>query len=53
MSSIVEFFIAPGDDAAAAAAGHGPGGVTEAARYGNFEPGHDDGQVGELLRHRR
>ena len=38
MSSIVEFFIAPGDDAAAAVAGHGPEGVTEVARYGNFDP---------------
>ena len=38
MSSIVEFFIAPGDDAAAAVAGHGPDGVTEVARYGNFDP---------------
>jgi hypothetical protein len=38
MSSIVEFFIAPGDDAAAAAAGRGPDGVTEVARYGNFDP---------------
>jgi hypothetical protein len=38
MSSIIEFFIAPGDDAAAAVAGHGPDGVTEVARYGNFDP---------------
>jgi hypothetical protein len=38
MSSIVEFFIAPGDDAAAAVADHGPAGVTGAARYGNFDP---------------
>jgi hypothetical protein len=38
MSSIVEFFIAPDDDAAAAVAGHGPDGVTEVARYGNFDP---------------
>jgi hypothetical protein len=38
MSSIVEFFIAPDDDAAAAAGGHGPDGVTEVARYGNFDP---------------
>ncbi len=38
MSSIVEFFIAPGDDAAAAVADHGPDGVNEVARYGNFDP---------------
>jgi hypothetical protein len=38
MSSIVEFFIAPGDDAAAAVADHGPAGVTGVARYGNFDP---------------
>lgn len=35
---IVEFFIAPGDDAAAAVADHGPDGVYEAAQYGNFSP---------------
>jgi hypothetical protein len=39
VSTIVEFFIAPGDAAAAAAADHGPDGVYEAARYGNFSPG--------------
>jgi hypothetical protein len=38
MSSIVEFFIAPGDDAAAAVAGHGSDRMNEAARYGNFDP---------------
>ena len=38
MSSIVEFFIAPGDDAAAAVADHGLDGVNEVARYGNFDP---------------
>jgi hypothetical protein len=38
VSTIVEFFIAPGDDAAAAVADHGPDGVYEAARYGNFSP---------------
>jgi len=38
MSSIVEFFIAPGVDAAAAVADHGPDGVNEVARYGNFDP---------------
>src|SRR5262245_15647735 len=38
MSSIVEFFIAPGDDAAAAAASRGPDWVSEVARYGNFDP---------------
>jgi hypothetical protein len=38
MSTIVEFFIAPGDDAAAAVACHGPDGVYEIARYGNFCP---------------
>jgi hypothetical protein len=38
ISTIVEFFIAPGDDAASAVAGHGPDGVYEAARYGNFSP---------------
>jgi len=44
MSSIVEFFIAPDDDAAAAVAGHGPDSVTEAARYGNFDPVTTTGQ---------
>jgi hypothetical protein len=38
MSSIVEFFIAPGDDAATVVPGHGPDGVNEVARYGNFDP---------------
>jgi len=38
MSTIVEFFIAPGDDAAAAVADHGPDGVYETAQYGNFSP---------------
>jgi hypothetical protein len=38
MSSIVEFFIAPGDDVAAAVADHGPDAVNEVARYGNFDP---------------
>ena len=38
MSSIIEFFTAPGDDAAAAVAGHGPAGTYEIARYGNFDP---------------
>jgi hypothetical protein len=38
MSSIVEFFIAPDDDAAAAVADHGPDEVNEVARYGNFDP---------------
>jgi hypothetical protein len=38
MSSIVEFFIAPGDDAAATVADHGPDRVNEVARYCNFDP---------------
>ena len=38
MSRIVEFFIAPDDDAAATAVGHGPDG-DEVAQYGNFSPG--------------
>jgi hypothetical protein len=38
MSTIVEFFIAPGDDAASAVAGHGPDRVYDVARYGNFSP---------------
>ena len=38
MSRIVEFFIAPDDDAAATAVGHGPDG-DEVAEYGNFSPG--------------
>lgn len=38
MSSIIEFFTAPGDDAAAAVADHGPAGKYQVARYGNFDP---------------
>jgi len=38
MSSIIEFFTAPGDDAAAAVADHGPAGKYQIARYGNFDP---------------
>src|SRR5512135_1542237 len=38
MSGIVEFFIAPDDDAASTVVSHGPDG-DEVARYGNFSPG--------------
>jgi hypothetical protein len=39
VSSIVEFFIAPDDDAAAAVAVHGPGrGTDVVGEYGNFDP---------------
>lgn len=39
MSTIVGFFIAPADDAAAAIADYGLDGMYEAAQYGNFSPG--------------
>jgi hypothetical protein len=38
MSTIVEFFLAPGDGQAAAVADHGPDGTYETAEYGNFSP---------------
>jgi hypothetical protein len=39
VSSIVEFFIAPDDDAAATLADHGPGpGKDVVGEYGNFDP---------------
>lgn len=38
MSTIVEFFLAPGDEQAAAVANHGPDGTYETASYGNFIP---------------
>jgi hypothetical protein len=38
MSAIVEFFIAPGDDAAMAVAANGPDGIYETAQYGSFSP---------------
>jgi hypothetical protein len=38
MSSIIEFFIAPDDDAAAAVADHGPGPGRDVVQYGNFDP---------------
>jgi hypothetical protein len=38
MSTIVEFFVAPDDDAVVAVADRGPDGVYEAASYGNFIP---------------
>jgi hypothetical protein len=39
VSSIVEFFIASDDDAAAAVADHGPGpGRDVVSKYGNFDP---------------
>lgn len=37
MSSIIEFFVAPDDTAAAGVAENGPGGSFESAAYGNFD----------------
>jgi hypothetical protein len=37
VSSIIEFFVAPDDTAAAGVAASGPGGSFESATYGNFD----------------
>ncbi|MFF7209419.1 hypothetical protein ACFZAU_02650 [Streptomyces sp. NPDC008238] len=37
MSAIVEFFVAPGDETAAAVVVGGPGGAFESLKYGNFD----------------